>query len=234
MTGWGFGDSNSYIGRVSAISLIKALDLFADLDEHDLQLLVDASHNRTLSRGDVLFSEGDVANCLYVVDRGRIAISNKSVDGRESVFALMHHGDLFGEMSLFDNLGRSAQARALELSVVVEVSYTALQQLWTDRPELLWRVIEMLTRRLRSMDEALADSFFLDVTARTAKQLLEIAGERDEFELPITQEELAGIVGASRERVNKAIASFVRLGWLEQRDRTYRIVKRRELEIRSS
>jgi CRP/FNR family transcriptional regulator, cyclic AMP receptor protein len=74
---------------------------------------------------------------------------------------------------------------------------------------------------------------FLDVTGRTAKRLLEIAGEDDEFELPITQEELAGMVGASRERVNKAIASFIRLGWLDQRDRTYVITNRQQLEIRA-
>ena len=72
-----------------------------------------------------------------------------------------------------------------------------------------------------------------DVTGRTAKRLLEIAGEADDFSLPVTQEELAGIVGASRERVNKAIASFVRLGWIEQRDRRYHILDRAQLELRS-
>ena len=77
------------------------------------------------------------------------------------------------------------------------------------------------------MDEALADSVFLDVTGRTAKRLLELAGEADEFFLPVTQEELAGMVGASRERVNKAISSFVRLGWIEQSDRRYRILEPR-------
>jgi len=91
----------------------------------------------------------------------------------------------------------------------------------------------MLSQRIRATDEALADAFFLDVTGRTAKHLLELAGDRDDFEIPITQEELAGLVGASRERVNKAIASFLRLGWIEQNDRSYRILKRRELEIRS-
>jgi CRP-like cAMP-binding protein len=83
------------------------------------------------------------------------------------------------------------------------------------------------------MDVALADSVFLDVTGRTAKRLLELAGESDEFVLPITQEELAGMVGASRERVNKAIASFVRLGWIEQADRRYRITNREQLTIRA-
>ena len=75
---------------------------------------------------------------------------------------------------------------------------------------------------------------FLDVTGRTAKRLLELSGGKDEFVLPITQEELAGMVGASRERVNKAIASFIRLGWLEQHDRRYRILTRAKLEVRAS
>ena len=83
------------------------------------------------------------------------------------------------------------------------------------------------------MDEALADSVFLDVTGRTAKRLLELSNGNDEFTLPLTQEELAGMVGASRERVNKAISSFIRLGWLEQTDRRYKIVQRDRLALRS-
>ena len=142
-----------------------------------------------------MFSEGSDADALYIVVSGRIAISNKNFDGRESMVALMERGDLFGEMSLFDGLGRSAEARALEPSAIVVIPFAPLRMLWEDHPELLWRVIAMLTRRLRAMDEALADSFFLDVTGRTAKHLLDLAGERDEFEIPITQEELAGLVG---------------------------------------
>jgi CRP-like cAMP-binding protein len=84
------------------------------------------------------------------------------------------------------------------------------------------------------MDEVLADSVFLDVTGRTAKRLLELSSGNDEFVLPVTQEELAGMVGASRERVNKAIASFIRLGWLEQHDRRYKILMRDRMEIRAS
>jgi CRP/FNR family transcriptional regulator, cyclic AMP receptor protein len=93
--------------------------------------------------------------------------------------------------------------------------------------------VRMLADRLRGMDEALADSVFLDVTGRTAKRLLELANGANEFLLPVTQEELAGMVGASRERVNKAIASFIRLGWLEQSDRRYRILQRDRLELRA-
>ena len=213
--------------------LLRSIELFEDLDDEKLDQIIQASDARDLVRGDVVFAEGSDADALYIVRTGRIAISNKSFDGRESMVALMERGDLFGEMSLFDGLGRSAEARALEPSTVVAIPYAPLQVLWEDHPRLLWRVIAMLSRRLRAMDEALADSFFLDVTGRTAKHLLELAGELDEFEIPITQEELAGLVGASRERVNKAISNFQRRGWIEQQDRTYRILKRRELEIRS-
>ena len=71
------------------------------------------------------------------------------------------------------------------------------------------------------------------MTGRTAKRLLELSSGEDEFVLPITQEELAGMIGASRERVNKAISSFVRLGWIEQSDRRYRITDRDQMERRS-
>jgi CRP-like cAMP-binding protein len=147
--------------------------------------------------------------------------------------ALMEEGDLFGEMGLFDGRGRSAEARALETSVVTAVPYGPGRSRYEDDPALLWRVVAMLAGRLRTMDTALADSVFLDVTGRTAKRLLDLAGDEDEFSLPITQEELAGMVGASRERVNKAIASFIRLGWIEQIDRTYRITNREQLTIRA-
>ena len=146
----------------------------------------------------------------------------------------MESGDLFGEMPLFSNDGRSAEARALEESSVVVIPYQPIKDLYDNNPSLLWRVVEMLVGRLKSTDIALADTMFLDVTGRTAKRLLEMAGDSDEFHLPITQEELAGMIGASRERVNKSISSFIKLGWLSQSGEKYVILDRKQLEIRST
>ena len=214
-------------------TLLSETILFAGLGDDALAKVVEAGQDLELRRGDVLFREGEDPDELFVVVSGRIAIANKSIDGRESMVALMEEGDLFGEMGLFDGRGRSAEARALESSVVTAVPYGPVRSLYQDDPTLLWRVVAMLTGRLRTMDAALADSVFLDVTGRTAKRLLDLAGEEEEFSLPITQEELAGMVGASRERVNKAIASFIHLGWIEQIDRTYRITNREQLTIRA-
>ncbi|MGH9242792.1 MAG: Crp/Fnr family transcriptional regulator [Acidimicrobiales bacterium] len=214
-------------------SPLTSVELFANLTDDELGQLGRAAQRRRLFRNDVLFIEGDEADELFVVLSGRVAIANRSPDGRESLLALMEAGDVFGDMGLLDRLGRSAQARALETSEVLVIPYAPVREIYRSRPELLWGVVELLAGRLRSMDEALADAVFLDVTGRTAKRLLELAGEADEFVLPVTQEELAGMVGASRERVNKAIAAFVRLGWVEQAERRYRITNRQQLAIRA-
>ena len=107
-----------------------------------------------------------------------------------------------------------------------------------DRPAAGARIVvlnsnEAIEEQAAWMDEVLADSVFLDVTGRTAKRILDLSHDSDEFDLPLTQEQLAGLVGASRERVNKAIATFVKLGWLEQNERSYRILRRDQLELRA-
>ncbi len=213
--------------------LLSEVPLFGDLTDAEMDRIVSGAEGRDLQRNDVIFTEGDDADALYVVERGRIAIANKSFDGRESVVALMERGELFGEMPLFDHQPRSAEARALESSRVIAIHYDPVHDLYEESPHLLWRVVELLALRLRVTDMALADSFFLDVTGRTAKRLLELSNGADEFALPVTQEELAGMVGASRERVNKSIAQFIRLGWLAQIDRRYRITNREQLERRA-
>ena len=223
-----------YSGCMTTADFLRSIDMFSELDDELLEPIVGQSNTLYLQRGDVLFQSGDDSSDLYIVTRGRIAIGNRSFDGRESLVALMESGDLFGEMPLFSNDGRSAEARALEESAVVVIPYQPVKNLYDDNPSLLWRVVEMLVSRLKSTDIALADTMFLDVTGRTAKRLLEMAGESDEFQLPITQEELAGMIGASRERVNKSISSFIKLGWLSQSGEKYIILDRKQLEIRST
>jgi CRP/FNR family transcriptional regulator, cyclic AMP receptor protein len=214
-------------------NLLARSELFSAFDVTALQDLVQAARPLVCERNFVIFDEDDEAGELFVVRSGRVAVGRRSVDGRESLVALMEAGDLFGEMPLFDEGTRSASARALEHSEVLGIPYGVVRAALDDKPQLLWEVVRLLAERLRNTDTALADAVFLDVTGRTAKRLLELAGDEDDFQLPITQEELAGLVGASRERVNKSIAAFIRLGWIEQLDRRYRIVERERLAQRA-
>jgi CRP-like cAMP-binding protein len=214
--------------------LLARTEFFGDAPPDVLRELAAAGREQHLIRGDVLFREGDQADALYLVLRGRLAIAIANpIDHRETVVSLMEPGDLFGEMAMLDDGPRSAMARALEPSVVLSIPFEPVVAAFRNDPNMLWGVTRLLAQRLRAMDEALADSVFLDVTGRTAKRLLELSEGADEFVLPVTQEELAGMVGASRERVNKAIASFIRLGWIDQHERRYTILKRPSLEIRA-
>jgi CRP-like cAMP-binding protein len=220
---------------MDAAALLARVELFSALDAEAVQAVATAARPCVFERNDLIFAGGDPAEELYVVRSGRVAIAIQAPDGRQSVVALMEPEDIFGELAFFDDEGgRSADARALERSELLAVPFAALRAVLEQRPTLLWNVTALLARRLRSTDAALADSMFLDVTGRTAKRLLELAGDADRFVLPVTQEELAGMVGASRERVNKAISAFIRLGWIEQTDRRYRILDREQLSRRAT
>ena len=164
---------------VSDMDLVLRVELFDQFDDDDYRQLADASETLELIRSDVVFTEDAEADACYIMTSGRVAISNKSFDGRESMVAIMERGDLFGEMGLFDGLGRSAEARALEPCTVIRIPYDVLRSVWESKPELLWSVVRLLSQRIRNTDQALADAFFLDVTGRTAKHLLALAGDRE-------------------------------------------------------
>ena len=213
--------------------ILETTQLLGALPPDTLETLRQQATIRTVARNEVLFRQGEDSSELYGIVNGRIAILTRSPDGRESLVAVLDEGSLFGELGLFDEGPRSADARALEESNVLVLGYEAVRSAIDEHPTLLWVIVRLLARRLRNTDDSLADAVFLDVPARTAKRLLEIAGDADQFRLPMTQEDLAGLVGASRERVNKALSLFTRLGWIEVEGRNrYRILDRQALHER--
>ncbi|MGH9179905.1 MAG: Crp/Fnr family transcriptional regulator, partial [Acidimicrobiales bacterium] len=170
--------------------LLAGCELFSSLTPEAVEGMAASSRTVSLARNSVLFAEGDDAADLYLVQRGRVAIVKGAADGRESVVALMERGDVFGEVSLFDGGGRSAGAKAIEPSELVAVPFEVARRAMADDPRALWAVLALLASRLRSADDMLAASVFLDVPGRTARRLLELApGEG--FSRPVTQEELA-------------------------------------------
>ena len=151
--------------------------LFAELDGEQLTHIAAAGTVQSLPRGVVLFEEGDEPGEFYLVLSGRVAIAQESDDGRESLLAALGPGELFGEMGFLDGYNRSAQARSLEESTVLMVPYAELRRLYENNPSALWSAVQLLARRLRAMDRALSDTVFLDVMGRTAKRLLDMAGD---------------------------------------------------------
>jgi CRP-like cAMP-binding protein len=215
--------------------ILETTQLLGALPPDTLEVLRRQSTVRTIARNEVLFRQGDPSSELFGIVNGKVAILTRSPDGRESLVAVLDEGSLFGELGLFDQGPRSADARALEETNLLVLSYDVVHAAIDEHPTLLWIIVRLLARRLRNTDESLADAVFLDVPARTAKRLLEIAGDADQFRLPMTQEDLAGLVGASRERVNKALSMFTRLGWIEVEGRNrYKILDRQALHERAT
>lgn len=215
--------------------LLASTELLQELPGDVLEGLRRRAEVRTYQRGDVIFRRGDLAEELFVVQEGQVAIATQGTDGRETVMAVLEPPSLFGELPLFDGAPRSADARVLQPTTIVAVRYEDVRRVLEERPQLLWGIVRLLAERLRATDDALADAVLLDVTGRTAKRILELAGDADEFATTLTQEELAAIIGASRERVNKALAAFQRLGWIECPGRGhYRILNRAALEQRAT
>jgi CRP-like cAMP-binding protein len=228
-------DVTTLRGTMAERRILETTQLLGALPPDTLDTLRKQASSRTVSRNEVLFRQGDAATELFGIVSGRIAILTSSPDGRESLVAVLDEGSLFGELGLFDQGPRSADARALEESQLIVLGYDAVRAAIDAHPAILWVIVRLLARRLRNTDESLADAVFLDVPARTAKRLLEIAGDADQFRLPMTQEDLAGLVGASRERVNKALSLFTRLGWIEVEGRNrYRILDRQSLHERAT
>jgi CRP-like cAMP-binding protein len=213
-------------GRTDVDDVLMSAPLFAALDAEAAVALKSSMEERRLLKGDVLFAEGDPGDRLYVVTDGKIKLGHASGDGRETLLAVMGEGEMFGELSLFDPGPRTATATALTDATVMGLGHAALRPWLTGRPEVAEALLQALAQRLRRTNEAMSDLTFSDVPGRVAKALIDL-GERFGESMPdglhvthdMTQEELAQLVGASRETVNKALADFAQRGWIRLESR---------------
>lgn len=172
-------------------------------------------------RGSAIFSEGELGDRLYVILAGKVKLGRHSPDGRENLLAVMGPSDMFGELSVFDPGPRTSTATSVTDVRLATMDRAALLDWIRKRPEIAEQLLRVLARRLRRTNNALADLIFTDVPGRVAKALLQLARQFGQQEgsgmrvtHDLTQEELAQLVGASRETVNKALADFGHRGWL--------------------
>ncbi|MFN8078956.1 MAG: Crp/Fnr family transcriptional regulator [Kineosporiaceae bacterium] len=201
--------------------VVRQAPLFAALDDEAAAALKATMTTREVGRGEVLFTEGDPGDRLYIIVDGKIKLGRASGDGRENLLAILGPGEMFGELSLFDPGPRNATATAVADTSLLGVGSEDLATWLNGRPDVARQLLRSLARRLRRTNEALADLVFSDVPGRVAKALLDLS---ERFGTPtdeglrvthdLTQEELAQLVGASRETVNKALADFAARGWL--------------------
>jgi len=192
------------------------------------------------TRGDAVFTEGEQGDTLFIVLSGKVKIGRRAADGRENMLSVMGPSDMFGELSLFDPGPRTATATVVTEARLASLAHSSLRPWIKDRPEIAEQLLRVLARRLRRTNDALADLIFTDVPGRVAKALLELAsrfgtpeGDGVRVHHDLTQEELAQLVGASRETVNKALADFSARGWMRVDSRAVTLLDRERLARRA-
>ncbi len=194
---------------------LKQVPLFADLADEDLRELIAVAKRRIFRNGEVIFHREDPGQVLYVIKEGKVKISLISPEGQEISLVVFGKGECFGEFAILDGLPRSADAVALERVECYTLQRSDFHKAIMKNPKIAIQVLEVLSKRLRTTDQMIEDLIFLDVYGRVAKKLLELAdthgskvGNGIRIDVRLTQQELASMVGASRESVNKVMGYF--------------------------
>jgi len=202
-------------------AVVRTAPLFSALDDESAASLRASMTLVKVSKGNTLFKEGDAGDRLFVVVEGKLKLGTSSIDGRENLLSILGPGDMFGELSLFDPGPRTATAAAVTDARVLALAHDQVIGLVTQHPQVSLELLARLAQRLRRTNEVLGDLVFSDVPGRVAKALMDLGSrfgvQKDDglhVNHDLTQEELAQLVGASRETVNKALADFAARSWV--------------------
>ncbi len=214
--------------------------LFQGVEPSAVSALITRLPRADFPRGHRLFTEGEPGDRLYIIIRGKVKIGRRSPDGREKLLTILGPSDIFGEMSIFDPGPRTSSATTITGVRAVSMDRDALRSWIAGRPEITERLLRVLARRLRRTNDGLVDLIFTDVAGRVAKQLLALAqrfGTQEAGAMRVThdltQEEIAQLVGASRETVNKALADFAQRGWITLQGKSILILDSERLARRA-
>ena len=208
-------------------SIVRKAPLFTALEESAALSLHASMDSVKINKGGFLFKEGDRGEHVYIIIEGKLKLGTSSSDGRENLLSILGPGEMFGELSLFDPGPRTATATAVTDARLLSLAHDQVIGWVSEHPKVSLQLLGRLAQRLRRSNEVLADLVFSDVPGRVAKAIMDL-GERFGVKKAdglyvnhdLTQEELAQLVGASRETVNKALADFAGRGWVRLEPRS--------------
>ena len=220
--------------------ILSRAGIFQGVDPVAVQNLIEQMETVRFPRGTTIFEEGEPGDRLYIITSGKIKLARHAPDGRENLLTVMGPSDMFGELSIFDPGPRTSSAVCVTEVTAATMNSEMLKQWVADHPAIAQQLLRVLARRLRRTNANLADLIFTDVPGRVAKTLLQLAnrfgmqeGGALRVNHDLTQEEIAQLVGASRETVNKALATFAHRGWIRLEGTSVLIVDTEHLARRA-
>lgn len=186
---------------------LRTIPLFANLDDHDLAQIAAASVVRTYSKNSIVITEGDTSSSLYIILTGAVKVFVSNADGRTNIINRLGPGDYFGELSLIDNEPRSASIETLTKTQLSILSRPYFVSYLEANPRVAIRLLEGMGQRLRKTTDHAKDLALMDVFGRIANVLLKSATDEDGRMMtpPLTQQDIADQVGASREMVSRIL-----------------------------
>jgi CRP-like cAMP-binding protein len=220
--------------------LLRRVPLFATLAPEQLETVAARMRRRSFRRGEVVFHRGDPAGPLHVICAGTVKVTAPTAEGDEAVLAMYGAGVCFGEIAALDGGPRSATVTALEPTETLSLQPDDLLSCVREYPDLAQHVIVVFAARLRRTSVWLEDAYFHDLDTRLARRLRELAQERGQptaqgivVAFPLTQTELAGMLGATRATVNQLLGLYQDTGLLRLGKRTFTILRPADLERRA-
>ena len=195
--------------------IIKRLTIFSDLQESDLEKIANISLERNYKKSMIVFMEGEPGEAFYYIKSGKVKIFRTYEDGKEHIINIFGEGDVFGEATLFNNISYPASAVVYEDAVIGFIKNRDLEMLIKENAELSLNLIKILARKLVFAQSKIKDLAFNDVFARTSAQILKLAkdyGVKADrgilINIQLSRQELADMVGTTRETVSRAISKF--------------------------
>lgn len=195
--------------------LIKNIGFFVDLSEEDLEKIAAISIERKYRKNMIVFMEGEPGDAFYYIKSGKVKVFRTYEDGKEHIINIFGEGEVFGEVTLFNSIPYPASASVYEDAVIGVIKNQDLEKLITGNPDLAFRLIKVLTRRLLLSQQKIKDLAFNDVFSRTASQLLKLAADYGqktdkgvEINIQLSRQELAEMVGTTRETISRVISRF--------------------------
>ncbi|MHC9873962.1 CRP-like cAMP-activated global transcriptional regulator GlxR [Corynebacterium diphtheriae] len=220
--------------------ILSRAGIFQGVDPIAVNNLIEDLESVSFPRGATIFEEGEPGDRLYIITSGKVKLARHSMDGRENLLTVMGPSDMFGELSIFDPGPRTSSAVCVTEVHAATMNSEMLRQWIAEHPEISEQLLRVLARRLRRTNNSLADLILTDVPGRVAKTLLQLAnrfGTQEGGALRVnhdlTQEEIAQLVGASRETVNKALATFAHRNWIRLEGKSVLIVDTEHLAKRA-
>jgi CRP-like cAMP-binding protein len=205
-----------------ALWFLKKIQLLQDLPAGAMARLAQRMEMRELRRRQVVYLPGDPGKCVYLLNGGRIKVSKVTHDGKVLTLSYCGPGDIFGELALIDGGPREEMAEVVDNALITEIELGEMEHLLTHHAQLGLRLVRILAGRRRELEKRLENLIFKDVPAKLADLLLRLATEFGVDDsrgmmvaIKITHQEMANLIGSTRETVSLTLSQFKRRGLIQ-------------------